>query len=81
MTRDFKLITPGHFYKTTQATCCIFLNNDYKGGNLLIGESKMPDFKVGDCVIFPNFVFHQVTKVTSEERFVVTGWIADPNLI
>lgn len=71
-------------YDQSKITFVIQLSdpNDYVGGDLIIGESEPNhSLKPGDCILFPSFVFHGVSKVVKGERLVVTGWAAGSKLI
>jgi PKHD-type hydroxylase len=55
----------------------LFLNDpeEYEGGNLIIdtiGTFKLP---AGSMIIYPSNLIHEVTEVTSGERYVFIGWV------
>jgi len=61
-------------------TVCIYLNDDYEGGELdfpSAGINKEYTFDVGDAIVFPsNWMFyHGVKPITSGERYVVVIWM------
>ena len=53
------------------------LNDDYKGGELIMFEDKKIDTKAGDIVIFPsNFLYpHEITPVTKGVRYSYVSWV------
>lgn len=56
----------------------------YEGGELQInahGDQNKPHslkIKRGDLVVFPSFMGHRVTPVTSGERLTLVGWAVGP---
>ena len=58
--------------------------NSYEGGELqlnLYGSADNPHslkIKRGDLLVFPSFVSHRVTPVTSGERMTLVGWVVGP---
>lgn len=52
------------------------LNNNYEGGELVLFEDTIIDFKAGDLVIFPsNFLYpHHVNMVTKGTRYSFVSW-------
>lgn len=61
----------------------IFLNDNFEGGNLIIEDQTVKP-KQGYMCIYPSQKYHQVTKVLSNERYVICGWlqslISDPQI-
>jgi predicted 2-oxoglutarate/Fe(II)-dependent dioxygenase YbiX len=58
-------------------SCIIFLNNQYKGGNLLIKEGNVTHIitkKTGTLCIFPSKYRHKVTKVEAGDRYTLCCW-------
>lgn len=56
---------------------CIYLNEDYEGGELEFPSIKKTfKFKTGDVIIFPsNWMFyHGVTPITVGNRYSITVW-------
>lgn len=53
---------------------------DYRGGDLKIGlgESVPAKRGKGDIIFFPSFMYHEVTPITSGERYSLVGWICGP---
>ena len=67
----------------TDYSCTIFLNDDFEGGNLIIeGQTVKP--KQGYICIYPSTMYHQVSKVLTNERYAIVGWqqsqIQDPHI-
>jgi len=67
---------------TRKLSFSIFLNNDYKGGDLVFSgispkEYIKPDTpcKAGDMIVFPSYLYHEVEPVTSGVRWVGVGWL------
>jgi len=59
--------------------------SSYEGGELLLQDtgtseySAEPKFKPqGSIIVFPSFLYHQVTPVTSGERFSAVAWAIGP---
>ena len=57
--------------------------NDYEGGNLKIDTKDLTDTSVhtltqirpqGSLVVFPSYLFHQVTPVTKGTRYSLVAW-------
>jgi PKHD-type hydroxylase len=69
---------------------CVQLSSgaDYKGGDLEInaqqagGENQVPDAKrlreLGTTLVFPSFLRHRVTPVTSGKRYSLVSWYEGP---
>ena len=57
-------------------SCTVYLNEDYKGGDIQFasGESYQPS--IGDVIIFPsNWMFyHRVNKITTGTKYSGTFW-------
>ncbi len=52
----------------------IFLNDNYKGGELVV-EDKIIKPKQGHIYIYPSNKFHSVNEVKRGTRFAIVGWI------
>jgi PKHD-type hydroxylase len=54
---------------------------DYEGGELqFMKEPLQPEFKEkGALIVFPSWVWHQVTPVTKGTRLAVVGWVHGPS--
>jgi predicted 2-oxoglutarate/Fe(II)-dependent dioxygenase YbiX len=52
------------------------LNNDYKGGELIMFEDQVIELGKGDIMIFPsNFLYpHQVKEITEGVRYSFVSW-------
>ena len=59
-----------------QLTAILMLNDDYKGGNLLIADNEYETVK-GSAIVFPsNFMFpHEVKKVEKGTRYSIVTWL------
>lgn len=57
--------------------------SDYDGGNLEIMAGPEPyafPRSRGSMILFPSFVMHRVTPVTSGTRLSAVGWIGGPHV-
>ena len=66
----------GQQYGYPSASCLLFLNDDYEGGEIVIADTMYKPEK-GSAIIFPsNFMFpHYVNKVTKGERYSIITWL------
>ena len=66
----------GQEYGFPQVSALLFLNDDYKGGELVVSGNKYKT-KMGSGIIFPsNFMFpHEVKKITDSERWSIVTWL------
>ena len=66
----------GQQYGYPQASVLLFLNDDYKGGQLKISNTTY-NTKKGSAIIFPsNFMFpHEVNLVTEGTRYSIVTWL------
>lgn len=58
----------------------LLLNNEfeYEGGDLIILNETVKIKKQGSIIVFPSFMAHQVTPVTSGVRYSAVCWMAGP---
>lgn len=59
----------------------ILLNDDFEGGRFSFqtGETQeFADLQKGEAVVFPSFVMHRVSKVTSGVRYSLVAWVSGP---
>ena len=58
----------------------ILLNDpsEFTGGDLIIEGDKIEMKERGAMVVFPSYVFHEVTKVTRGTRLSLVSWIDGP---
>lgn len=75
---DLDLSAPWH----PKITAIIPLVHDsaWDGGGLWIDDEEVCGLRRGDCVLFPSFVPHEVTKVCRGERWVMAAWASGPPL-
>lgn len=75
---EFKYTSPHRKLSTLT-----YLNDDYEGGELILGSVRTPDGKVyrkrmkpGTMLIFPSDIRfpHEVTPVTKGQRYSIVGW-------
>lgn len=52
----------------------IFLNDNFEGGKLRIGNETVKPKKGYGC-FYESGIYHSVTEVKSNERFAIVGWI------
>lgn len=81
---DYFKIHHDHYAETLNysrlLTACIYLNEDYVGGELEFpsaGMDKEYTFNTGDAIIFPShwMFYHGVKPIISGERYVIIMWI------
>jgi len=55
----------------------LFLNDpeEYEGGDLVIEDIGKFKLRSGSIIVYPSNKIHEVTEVTSGERYVFVGWI------
>lgn len=78
---DYFKIHHDHYAETINysrlLTMCLYLNEDYEGGELFFPSIKKTfRFKTGDAIIFPsNWMFyHGVNPILSGNRYSITVW-------
>jgi PKHD-type hydroxylase len=64
----------------------ILLNDpeDFEGGELLFHTTTNPfkvELKKNDMILFPSYVPHSVSPVTSGVRKTLVGWVCGPNFV
>lgn len=64
----------------------ILLNDpsEFEGGELLFHTTSEPfkvDLQKNDMILFPSYVPHSVTPVTSGVRKTLVGWVCGPNFV
>ena len=66
----------GQEYGYPQVSALLFLNDDYKGGQLKISDITY-NTKKGSAIIFPsNFMFpHEVNLITEGTRYSIVTWL------
>jgi len=53
----------------------------WSGGGLTVGDNgRTPSLDKGDCLFFPSFAPHSVSRVSRGERVVLSAWVAGPPL-
>lgn len=60
------------------------LTDDYDGGDLILFNSSKPikyKLKKGDCILFPSFILHKVSKVKKGIRKTLVMWACGNNFI
>jgi hypothetical protein len=70
---------------TRKISFSLFLNNDFEGGNFeMLGENLVYEHlnttRKGKLCVFPSFLPHRVTAVTSGTRYVIFGFLLGPRL-
>lgn len=56
----------------------LLLNNDYEGGEISMSGVNL-NIGTGDIVVFPSFIPHSVSTVTSGTRYVIFGFCLGPS--
>lgn len=65
-------------------TLLTFLSDqrEYSGGNLVFPFNKETTIqKQGNVLVFPSYMFHEVSPVTSGERYSMVSWVEGPSFI
>ena len=60
-----------------------FDNNDYAGGEFQVDAEYNGGTRpgLGDVIVWPGYVRHRCTPVTSGERLVLVGFVPGPNFV
>ena len=48
--------------------------DEFEGGNLTINGEKV-DMDIGDMVVFPSILVHEVEEITGGTRYAFVGWV------
>jgi len=57
----------------------ILLNDDFEGGLFEFKNfEKQPELKQGSIIVFPSFIEHRVSPVTSGTRYSAVTWVNGP---
>jgi len=66
-------------------TTLVILNDEYEGGELTVygenSEVKLTRKNKGTLIIFPSFMMHGVTPVTSGIRYSMVNWLLGPSFV
>ena len=65
-------------FRTWSSSTLINKSNDVTGGELILYEGdnkKVIDLQVGETVLFPSFMTHEVSEVIIGERMSLVGWL------
>jgi len=62
----------------TKLSLVAILSSNFTGGQLEFLNYETPTLNAGDVIVFPSFVPHRVTPVTSGQRLVAAGFISGP---
>ena len=54
--------------------------SSWEGGILSVNQHPVPRMNQGDCVLFPSFAPHGVSKVTKGNRWIAAAWASGPPL-
>jgi PKHD-type hydroxylase len=70
---------------TRKISFSLFLNDDFEGGDFeMLGEKlayeHLNTTRKGKLCVFPSFLPHRVTTVTSGTRYVIFGFLLGPRL-
>ena len=75
------------FYRKLSFVLALSDLDDYEGGELELNLMGNQDdayslkIKKGHLVVFPSYIPHQVTEVTSGERLTLVGWAIGPKYV
>jgi PKHD-type hydroxylase len=73
-----KLIIPMLSQRKISASLLLNNESEYEGGDLIILDETVETKKQGSIIVFPSFMAHQVTPVTSGVRYSAVCWMAGP---
>jgi predicted 2-oxoglutarate/Fe(II)-dependent dioxygenase YbiX len=59
----------------------LLLNEEFTGGEFELLEGAPIPTKKGKLLVFPSFLPHKITPITSQTRYVIFGWFYGPNFI
>ena len=65
-------------FRTWSSSTLINKSNDLIGGELILYEGdnkKVIDLQIGETVLFPSSMLHEVSEVTKGERTSLVGWL------
>ncbi len=76
-------LMPEQDFETRKLSLVLWLNDDYDGGDfeityLSFKEPLLIPKEKGKLILFPSFLFHRVTPVTSGVRKSLVSWITGP---
>ena len=72
------------FGNTRKLSMSILLNDDYEGGEFQMNGTLGDEEKlegIGSLIIFPSFIWHQVTPVTKGTRYSLVTWFIGPPFV
>lgn len=72
------MIVPLLSQRKISASLLLSSESDYEGGDLLVLDETVKTKKQGTIIVFPSFMAHQVTPVTSGVRYSAVCWMAGP---
>lgn len=70
-----------HATSLRKLSLVVMLSNtkDFEGGKFEVtGQIESGELRQGDAIVFPSFVVHRVTPVTSGERWTLASWVTGP---
>lgn len=74
-------IGPSHNFRKISMIICLSDTKEYEGGDIhLQGAGVLARLNKGDAIVFPSFLHHEVTPVTSGIRKSIVAWISGPKL-
>lgn len=57
-------------------------HRSWRGGTLSVTHRGVtPALDKGDCLLFPSFAIHGVSRVTQGSRVILSAWVAGPRLV
>jgi PKHD-type hydroxylase len=72
------VIVPMLSQRKISASLLLSDESEYEGGDLVILDETVKTKKQGTIIVFPSFMAHQVTPVTSGVRYSAVCWMVGP---
>ena len=72
------IIVPMINQRKISASLLLNDESEYEGGDLVILDEVVKVKKQGTIIVFPSFMAHQVTPITSGVRYSAVCWMAGP---
>ena len=76
--RESAVIVPLLSQRKISASLLLNDESEYEGGDLVILNETVKQKKQGTIIVFPSFMAHQVTPVTSGVRYSAVCWMGGP---
>ena len=76
--RESAVLVPLLSQRKISASLLLNDESEYEGGDLIILNETVKQKKQGTIIVFPSFMAHQVTPVTSGVRYSAVCWMGGP---